>query len=655
MIRIKEVALLVSLLFFKVIYCSSDNYRERIILEVDVIRNIYFRLERSLWESTVNNPMITRDDQLMTIFNGHNDFVNNYLRNFLDVDDLKTLIKLYGWQSLNTESVSVNRMFIRFQQHLTRETKFIANGTFNDEISLDLVEHVLDDSNWPLMEALDNLHEAFTKHRLFYSDILNLTKTSCILQRSPQQVIHQMYNVIVATQLQAYMMMQFSYMLLNVYKKGDFFKISSRLRTNFEMKTVQSLESAFEISIESSRALWRCDPDKFEESTTFHQITRLLQGHLENEKDLNQGRTCVDECETYQFTEEFGCSEKSICNRQPKCKGKLLFCKTLSDDMWVCPGDKKSLRRYEFIEYDDGEVLGKKGFCPNQGFKLDRWWLYMIIYRCDHCFCICDEQGKLSDRFFSLRPAVSDTRNNMVVTGIRFVKSNRIIHLQIQESQLMKYGKVSSINTRWVPIQEFGIFDKGIRDGIDYHTLAYDRREVDLDDLIAPIGHVVTGVKLRRLGNHLNLEIRVSEIDFSSGLVMEPEKSFWISNDNTQFSQGKEKRKEISMYLPDVPTKTRFKSVPKSSSNTFIKFTFSDIYKDAAQTTVPFLDSQDVTSSPATPLQGVGLLYKGQRGFGGFITPKIETIDISSYIRANMQNFKTVNERNANKFNYVSN
>lgn len=38
-----------------------------------------------------------------------------------------------------------------------------------------------------------------------------------------------------------------------------------------------------------------------------------------------------------------------------------------------------------------------------------------MLWHCDHCFCICDEQGKLSDRFFSLRQAVSDIGNNMQV------------------------------------------------------------------------------------------------------------------------------------------------------------------------------------------------------------------------------------------------
>lgn len=78
-----------------------------------------------------------------------------------------------------------------------------------------------------------------------------------------------------------------------------------------------------------------------------------------------------------------------------------------------------------------------------------------------------------------------------VVTGLRFFKQNRIIHIQIQEGQLLERGKINASSVHWVPVEDYTILDKGVRDGRDYHTLAWDRREVDLDDLSAPAGHVV--------------------------------------------------------------------------------------------------------------------------------------------------------------------
>lgn len=82
------------------------------------------------------------------------------------------------------------------------------------------------------------------------------------------------------------------------------------------------------------------------------------------------------------------------------------------------------------------------------------------------------------------------------MTGVRFVRYNRIIHLQIQEGKLLSYGKINQTSLRWIPVPRFKISDKGIVDGIDYHTLSFERREFDFDDLSAPADHIVVSKRL---------------------------------------------------------------------------------------------------------------------------------------------------------------
>ena len=43
-------------------------------------------------------------------------------------------------------------------------------------------------------------------------------------------------------------------------------------------------------------------------------------------------------------------------------------------------------------------------------------------------------------------------------------------------------------------------------------TMSYEQRAMDLDSLSAPEGHVLTGLKFRKLGGHLNLEIQVNHV-----------------------------------------------------------------------------------------------------------------------------------------------
>lgn len=88
-------------------------------------------------------------------------------------------------------------------------------------------------------------------------------------------------------------------------------------------------------------------------------------------------------------------------------------------------------RRYEYVEYENGRILGRKQGCSRGTVKVDSWWRW-LFWHCSYCFCYCDEEGPNSDRYINMRAAIADLDNNMVVTGLRFIKQNRIIHLQIQ-------------------------------------------------------------------------------------------------------------------------------------------------------------------------------------------------------------------------------
>lgn len=218
-----------------------------------------------------------------------------------------------------------------------------------------------------------------------------------------------------------------------------------------------------------------------------------------------------------------------------------------------------------------------------------------------------------------------------MVTGLRFVKKNRVIHIQIQEGELQSRGMINASTLSWKPMSEYKLLDRGIRNNLDYHTMSWDKRAIDLDDLIAPINHVVTGVRMRVIGTHLNLEIRVTEADFVTGRLIDPEDtSFWKSNDNTESSSNK--RTPVKLIKPDIPIFSPTQSEIDSKTNQFIEFTHTDLERDVGQTTVPYIDSQDVISRVPVALSGAGIYHKGQHFFGGFIGLKLITYDFQPYI-----------------------
>lgn len=93
-------------------------------------------------------------------------------------------------------------------------------------------------------------------------------------------------------------------------------------------------------------------------------------------------------------------------------------------------------------------------------------------------------------------------------------------------------------------------------------------------------------------------------------------------------------RKKVWLVSPDIPTRTTSPSIPTSKSDEYIELVNSDIDRDAAQTTVPFLDAQKLESLQPVPLSGAGIFHKGRKYFGGFITLKVMTYDYSRHIRA---------------------
>lgn len=123
----------------------------------------------------------------------------------------------------------------------------------------------------------------------------------------------------------------------------------------------------------------------------------------------------------------------------------------------------------------------------------------------------------------------------------------------------------------------FSVDDFEVEEGIDYHTLSWHNRSIDLDTVFDS-ERVVTGVRFRVVDSHLRLEVRVTNFDYRTGKLFDVQHSQWISNDSKD-------KKIIPFQRPDRPTRTPQKSIPIKRSNLYAEFQPSDIYKDAAQST----------------------------------------------------------------------
>lgn len=116
-----------------------------------------------------------------------------------------------------------------------------------------------------------------------------------------------------------------------------------------------------------------------------------------------------------------------------------------------------------------------------------------------------------------------------IVTGIAITKRNRMIQFVIGESTLLPYGKLnttitnefgdSNANNRYIGHPEFSIDSPGVKNGVDYHTLTYFKRKINLDTVQAPADQIITGVRFHALDDGtLTIQARATQFNYETGL-----------------------------------------------------------------------------------------------------------------------------------------
>ncbi|XP_017025400.1 uncharacterized protein [Drosophila kikkawai] len=483
--------------------------------------------------------------------------------------------------------------------------------------------------------TMEKLHASFFGREDFPFGGRNLLKSvaegyqkypnrTCRTPQSYQQHLYLLYVDIALTELKSLVMLEWSWLLLGQFGRTEFTVQQEMVREGFKRRMNRTRMLIKDQMSGADQTVWRCNPQRPKAGVTYDEVTRLLQGYIENEVDLSAEETCRHDCAYYQSTRnDKGCHGDEFCSKQPRCRGGLYNCQFVESDLKVCQSAENSHRRYEFIEGGGGRHLGRAKAC-SRGMDRAKSWVSWFV-KCNYCFCLCDEEGPQSDRYFNLRPATADIGRNRVVTGLRFIKHNRIFHLQIQEGELLTHGVINGTTLQWKPLDSYSISDKDVRQDVDYHALSYENRSINLVEVKDDNDFLVTGLRFQVVGGHLNLEAQFTGFDFKSGQLTE--QTYWSSANNEKA------RRKVALENSKVSSETFTSSEPYPSDNDqYVEFTNSGLEEDAAQTTVPLIDIQEVVSEPPFPLSGVGVYYKGSKGHGGYVAPKLITYDFSQKI-----------------------
>ena len=87
-----------------------------------------------------------------------------------------------------------------------------------------------------------------------------------------------------------------------------------------------------------------------------------------------------------------------------------------------------------------------------------------------------------------MKPVTSDIESNKIITGVKFVKKNRIIQIEIEQSETLPEGIINDTNRTWIENSD----NLSIEDP-DVYEMSYENRALDIDMLEAPPGTISFG------------------------------------------------------------------------------------------------------------------------------------------------------------------
>ncbi|KAK0083989.1 hypothetical protein PV326_006451, partial [Microctonus aethiopoides] len=398
------------------------------------------------------------------------------------------------------------------------------------------------------------------------------------------------------------------------------------------------------------RDVHRCDVDPSRVGVDFIELYRFSRANifsmynLTSALKINRARTgnCRLRCDEI---------NESTLGYDAKTSGTTIYnCQYLGGRVKACPYQKSLHREYLWWKNQKG-TYGHYKPCDNEedlsGFIEDTSYLGIPtdLKRCDTCVCSVDmnaiEKPIVGEPFLtsiSISPQMSNISNNMIVTGVKFSVYINAIHITIQENKFSS-GGIAVGNSSWKELVDRNVtINNNYFDKFEFANFDHDWKTLDLDDIMMPDNYVVTGVKFGRENqtSSFRLEVHGTPFDFNTGLL-NPNGSKWFTynNDSSETDSIFNNRKQIEMIAPDDSTRCLYYDYDRETHKS-IKFSHTDIRKDAGRHTVPYFDTQPVDTQPSFPLTGIGLFYRGKEGFGGYIAPRIFTIDVHTQIKSTL-------------------
>ncbi|XP_055913232.1 uncharacterized protein LOC129946889 [Eupeodes corollae] len=204
-----------------------------------------------------------------------------------------------------------------------------------------------------------------------------------------------------------------------------------------------------------------------------------------------------------------------------------------------------------------------------------------------------------------------------VITGARFVVKENIIHIEIQEAPFVDELNVNTDYLYWTEqpksdevlyfdskVKNFELGDVELPPNQYLKTIQFKLKNKE-EGLI---GLYINGITSERIGQQWYPGAKSSEIPLAG------------SESPDKFSEAE----------------TQVSKQPLANRPYHVRLQHTDMKKEFGISTVPFLDTRSVFTSPAAPVGGVGMYHHSVKGSGGYLALKLRAPNMAPFVDYNV-------------------
>ncbi|CAD6207366.1 GSCOCG00010200001-RA-CDS [Cotesia congregata] len=493
-------------------------------------------------------------------------------------------------------------------------------------------------------------------------------ESKCDLQRSFQEQLRVIYNIVVVSELRVFMMKVFVHHRKRIETKSkSYYKNDLKIAVEESLTRMSGYLQAMKLATKRSSAeIFRCDPPNPVINDDVFRLDGLFGLYYFNVQQISSDCEIKDlkiiDFQGHVDSLDLTQSGAYVQSYRPRyqCHGRIHKCFE-GGKRTFCEARLGTGKRYEWMSNKNTTYHDCNG----------RYIDTLAKALCADVICQCSEEGPESTatRAFNLRPQYSDVKKNKVVTNVKLRKKDNVVHIQIQQGILQAEGRVDEDSLEWVPLGKFIRSVSEDEEGFhwtdneelwplvedqDYTYVAHDRAELNLDDILVETGYIVTGVKFERQNlnprqglnmSPLRLKVHGTKFNYVEGKLSIPTDAQELKLDDRRYF------KWFNASLFDVETDRNYGRARDKISmegkrdsmlsggnridarpNSAVEFQPTNFDTDFGQTTIPYFDARPAIIVDGVALGGIALTHRGIPGYGGYVAPKVFSINHAEYI-----------------------